>query len=136
DAAALAADAVKVKILYANDFDKHAESFVGGKPAIRKGPGGEETVLKLTDKRQVMFGRMLGKVEGQQMAFAYRCNADQHGVVVQGKGTAESGARPGMATVVGRGLQVAKTTCQDADQQSRADGLGMDAFLFKRPYGH
>ncbi len=97
---------------------------------------GSERFLRVSGVRKTVLNRNFGSIHGLKMAFAYRTAPHQHGLVVQGAGTVVSGARPGLAVVVGRGVRTAQETCRDADRRTTASALGHDWYLFKRPYGH
>ena len=122
----------KLQILYRATFDKDTGGLSDGE-IVRKPEG---NFLRVAGKRQISLERNFGDIKGLRMALAYRTAPDVAGLVVQGSGTIVRACRPGLVEVLGRGLKVAQETCQDADGQSSASDLGMDAFLFKRPYGH
>lgn len=125
--------AEKLQILFRQDFEKHVEGFSAGEVVKDESNGG---FLRCKGKRKITLQRNFGAIQGLHMAIAYRTAPHQQGLVIHGAGTETRAARPGLVQVLGRGLAVARTTCQDADGKSRAYDLGFDAFRFKRPYGH
>ncbi|HET6430341.1 MAG TPA: hypothetical protein VFJ30_18145 [Phycisphaerae bacterium] len=124
------------RIVYRQTFQADRAGIDSGKIVTGEGPGGQGRYLRLEGQRGVVLEKPLSRLTGLQMALAYRCNPDQHGVVVHGMGTVVAACRPGRVNVLGRGLKVARETCLDADRQTRAFDLGLDAFQFVRPYGH
>ena len=127
---------VSSRIVYRQTFQKDRLGIDVGELVNGVGPGGQRRYLRLEGKRGVVLQKPLSRLTGLQMALAYRCNPSQQGVVVHGMGTVVRACRPGRVNVLGRGLKVARQTCLDADGQSRAFDLGLDAFRFVRPYGH
>jgi len=125
------------RVLLRQTFATDRRPFDAGTVVAGDGPaGGSGRYLRAEGRRGVLLARPVSDLAGLHMALAYRCNADQHGVVVHGTGRPVRAARPGKVTVIGRGLRVARRTCLDADRQTRAWDLGLDAYRFVRPYGH
>ena len=125
------------QVVLRQDFEKDRKPFDAGEIVTGDGPaGGNDRYLRIEGRRGTMLAKPLSNLAGLHMALAYRCNGDQHGVVVHGSGRPVRAARPGRAAVIGRGLEVARQTCRDADGQTRAWDLGLDAYRFLRPYGH
>ncbi|PCJ60872.1 MAG: hypothetical protein COA79_07375 [Planctomycetota bacterium] len=125
-----------LEVLLRQTFTKETSPFIGGKITTGIGPGGKKSFLRIQGERSIVLKRNFGDIRGLQLAAAYRCNSTQKGVVVHGQGTVVRACRPGKVTVLGRGLKVAKQTCNSADGFARAYDLGLDSFKFVRPYGH
>jgi len=138
DCAALNARVTKMlasRIVYRQTFQADHAGIDGGKLVTGDGPGGRKQYLRIEGERGLVLQKPLSRLMGLRMALAYRCNPDQHGVVVHGMGTAVRACRPGRVNVLGRGLKVARQARLDADGRTRAFNLGLDAFQFVRSSG-
>jgi hypothetical protein len=129
--------AKKVEKVYFQDFEKDRAGIREEvKVLTREGPGGTVTFLRAEKLRKITLDRHFANIRGLNMAIKYRTAPHQHGLVIHGSGTEVRAGRPGAVHVYGRGLEMAKKTCRDADRASKAVSYGLDAFYFLRPYGH
>jgi hypothetical protein len=123
------------EILYRQEFEQDSAGLVGGTIATGTGPNGRTRYLR-TDSR-VRLNLAIADTQQVKMAVSYRCNADQHGVVISGSGKPMSPTRPGLVSVFGRGLKAAQTCAiGDSDGAGKTESAGLDGFRFKRRYGH
>jgi glycerate dehydrogenase len=125
-----------VEIIFRQTFEADAKGVDGGTVGEGIGPGGRTRLLHSSSGR-CWLSLDIADTAGVNMALSYRCNPDQHGVIVAGSGKPVSPTRPGMVSVFGRGLKVAEARCSiDADKAGKTEAAGFDAFRFQRAYGH
>lgn len=128
-------DLAAAEILYRQDFEQDSTGLVGGTIATGIGPNGRARYLRADGK--VRLNLAIADTQQVKMAVSYRCNADQHGVVISGSGKPMSPTRPGLVSVFGRGLKAAQScVIGDSDGAGKTESAGLDGFRFKRRYGH
>lgn len=125
----------ELEVLYRQAFDQDAAGLNGGRIQEGIGPGGRTRLFRGEQGFWLNLG--IAQTEGVKMAIAYRSTPNVHGVIFAGAGKPVSPTRPGLVTVIGRGLDVAQDRCRgDADRAGKTTDAGLDAYRFTRAYGH